>query len=314
MLLNLMKTVPEFLQAHPEEKFTAREIAEWIVKAYPAECREKQERAKPRLNSEGALVGQIAAQIGAQRPQMEKKSSPQLKTTDGRPRKYYYSLRTDEAELTAIHSPGKLATNPTIDYGEHDLYPKLSEYLWREFNIYSKRIDEKRAKNAYGAGGNRWLFPDLVGLEDLSREWHPEIKQCVQQIADRKTKFWSFEVKKLINRSNVREVYFQAVSNSSWANYGYLVAAEIQGAEKELRMLAGLHGIGLIKLDVESPADSEIVIPARERLDVDWNAANRLAEENIDFLECTKSVRQFYQIGELRPGDWDYIPRDIPQD
>lgn len=148
-----------------------------------------------------------------------------------------------------------------------------------------------------------------MGLEDLSREWQPEIKDCVKQIADRKTKLWSFEVKKLVNRSNVREVYFQAVSNSSWANYGYLVAAEIQGAEKELRILAGLHGIGLIKLDVESPADSQIIIPARERLGVDWNAANRLAEENPDFLECTKLVRQFYQTGEHRPADWD-IPQD----
>ena len=53
-------------------------------------------------------------------------------------------------------------------------------------------------------------------------------------------------------------------------------------------MLAGLHGIGLIKLDVESPADSEILIPARERIDVDWNTANRLAKENPDFLDYIK--------------------------
>ncbi|MCR4081861.1 hypothetical protein [Providencia stuartii] len=36
--------------------------------------------------------------------------------------------------------------------------------------------------------------------------------------------------------SNVREVFFQTLSNSSWANVGYLVAAEITGDEtlKEL--------------------------------------------------------------------------------
>ncbi len=59
-------------------------------------------------------------------------------------------------------------------------------------------------------------------------------------------------------------------------------------------MLAGLHGIGLIKLDVESPADSEILIPARERIDVDWNTANRLA---------------IYQTGEVRTADF-CIPPD----
>ena len=74
-------------------------------------------------------------------------------------------------------------------------------------------------------------------------------------------------------------------------------------------MLAGLHGIGLIKLDVESPADSEILIPARERIDVDWNTANRLAKENPDFLDYIKFVRQFYQTGEVRTADF-CIPPD----
>ena len=73
-------------------------------------------------------------------------------------------------------------------------------------------------------------------------------------------------------------------------------------------MLAGLHGIGLIKLDVESPADSEILIPARERIDVDWNIADRLAKENPDFLDYIKFVRQFYQTGEVHPADWSIPP------
>ena len=61
-------------------------------------------------------------------------------------------------------------------------------------------------------------------------------------------------MKLLLNRSNVRESFFQAVSNSSWANFGYLVAAEVVGADtlKELRMLYAAHGIGLIQLDVET--------------------------------------------------------------
>jgi hypothetical protein len=33
-------------------------------------------------------------------------------------------------------------------------------------------------------------------------------------------------MKKELNFSNLRESYFQAVSNSSWANEGYLVTAE----------------------------------------------------------------------------------------
>jgi uncharacterized protein len=35
--------------------------------------------------------------------------------------------------------------------------------------------------------------------------------------------------------------------------------------------------------------------------------ANRLATENKDFLEYVKLVKQFYQTGEVRPGDWDAL-------
>lgn len=178
--------------------------------------------------------------------------------------------------------------------------------------MYSKRIDEKRSRNLRGAGGNKWLYPDIVGMENLSNDWHREIKDCVKQYADKKTKLWSFEVKILINRSNVREVFFQAVSNSSWANLAYLVANEIEGTDtlKELRMLSGLHGIGFIKLDSENPSESQIMIPARERLEIDWNNANRLAEENTDFLNYIKLIRQFYQTGDVRAADWDIPSED----
>ena len=148
-------------------------------------------------------------------------------------------------------------------------------------------------------------MPNAPGFEDLSDEWNMEIKHIVREKSDQKIKLWSFEVKTRVNRSNVREAYFQAVSNSSWANFGYLAVAEIQSAEKELRMLSGLHGIGLIKIDTDDPEYSEIIIPARERLNIDWNVANRLAEENTDFIEYIKLIRQFYQTGEKRSKDWD---------
>ena len=32
-------------------------------------------------------------------------------------------------------------------------------------------------------------------MEDLSRDWHNEIKHCVREYSDKKTKLWSFEVK-----------------------------------------------------------------------------------------------------------------------
>lgn len=307
MALNLAKVVIGYLKERPGEKMTARQIAEWVFATFPDECQAKKQSSQY-VSTDAELVQQLVAEISSQRPRLQKRH-PELKTTEGRPRKYYYSEKSDSAEVAAVES-AVTTLAAEVDHsklGEHGLYPMLSQYLWEEFGVYSKRIDEKRSSNKRGPNGNRWLYPDVVGMEDLGADWHQEVRDCVNQYSDKRTKLWSFEAKLLINRSNARECFFQAVSNSSWANFGYLVAAEIEGQDtlKELRMLFAAHGIGFIKLDVDNPADSQVLIPARERDEIDWDMANRLATENRDFLEYVKLVKQFYQTGEARAADWD---------
>jgi len=307
MALNLPKTVNGYLTAHPEEKFTARQIAEWVFATFPQECQVKKSGSKS-ISTDTELLKQLIAEVGSQFPRLQK-HFPELKTTEGRPRKYYYSEKSDSDEVAVVENvaPSSVEDARQSNVNEHALYPLLSRYLWEEFSLYSRRIDEKRSSNKRGPNGNRWLYPDVVGMEDLGADWHREVRDCVNQYSDKRTKLWSFEVKQLINRSNVRECFFQAVSNSSWANFGYLVAAEVGGLDtiKELRMLFAAHGIGLIKLDVDNPADSQVLIPARERDEIDWGMVNRLAVENKDFLTYVKLVKQFYQTGEARSVDWD---------
>lgn len=170
MALNLARAVIGYLKEWPEQKFTARQLAEWVFKTYPDECQEK--RANSRgdyIRSDADLVQQLVAEISSQRPRMQAKH-PELKTTEGRPRRYYYSERSDSAEVAAVESEGASvevdASASKID--EHALYPLLSQYLWEEFDIFSKRIDEKRSSNKRGPNGNRWLYPDVVGMEDLA--------------------------------------------------------------------------------------------------------------------------------------------------
>ena len=307
MALNLSKLVLGYLKERPEDKLTARQLAEWIFATYPEECAAKKQSSQF-VSTDAELVQQLVAEISSQRPRLQKRH-PEVKTTEGRPRKYYYSEKSDSAEVAAVENAAAAlvvdAGQPRID--EHALYPLLSQFLWEEFGVYSKRVDEKRSSNKRGPNGNRWLYPDVVGMEDLGADWHQEVRDCVNQYSDKRTKLWSFEAKLLINRSNVRECFFQAVSNSSWANFGYLVAAEVEGQDtlKELRMLFAAHGIGFITLDVDNPADSQVLIPARERDEIDWDMANRLATENRDFLDYVKLVKQFYQTGEARAADWD---------
>lgn len=106
MALNLAKVVLGYLKERPDEKLTARQIAEWIFETYPAECQEKKSNSRgDYIKTDGDLVQQLIAEISSQRPRMLKRN-PELKTTEGRPRKYYYSEKTDSAEVAAAESTG----------------------------------------------------------------------------------------------------------------------------------------------------------------------------------------------------------------
>ncbi len=97
------------------------------------------------------------------------------------------------------------------------------------------------------------------------------------------------------------------MSNSSWANEGYLVATSISNnvVEQELRMLSSLHGIGIILLNTENPSESDIVLPAKSRAEVDWQSVNRILVENKDFKDYIEQVSTYYQTGRIRTRDWN---------
>ena len=86
-----------------------------------------------------------------------------------------------------------------------------------------------------------------------------------------------------------------------------MVATSISDAntEKELRMLSALHGIGVILLNPENPSESEMILPARSRPDVDWESTNRILTENEDFKDYIDLVSTYYQTGRIRSKDWN---------
>lgn len=309
--MKLNSAVVECLRENQDRRLTAREIATWITMRYPEETQRKLERSRS-LQTDADLVQQLVAEIGANRPAIQKRFV-HVRTTEDRPRLYFWSESSEEAEIAqtehfdiGVNAEQAVAAAVETPYREMELYPKLAQYLDVEFGLHSQRIDEKRSANKRGPQGNRWLFPDMVALEDLTKDWTAEVRQCVSEAGAQKARMWSLEVKLLLNRSNVREAYFQTVSNSSWANFAYLIAGDIEGVDtlKELRMLAALHGVGLIKLDADNPSESQILIPARERQEIDWANCNRLASENTDFQKVVNLLWQFHRTGDARPSEW----------
>ncbi|MEP8682572.1 HrgA protein [Enterobacter ludwigii] len=294
------------LQANPGQQFTARQLAQKIIDHYSAELAEK--RKNPRFVSDEAFLSQITAEVGGSRTVKAKAMCPQVMTRDKpRPRLFYWG------ESVVEQTNANVAPEPTVEtvsLTEHSLYPILIDYLSQEEGLLCRRIDEKRSSNNKGLGGNHWLYPDIVALEPLDKEWDDVVQNCVRHSEGRLTRLWSFEVKKQLNRSNVRECFFQAVSNSSWAHFGYLVATEInedkqRSVERELQMLCALHGIGVILLDPHEFSNSQTLIPARERTSVDWQSVNRLVEENRDFKDFIELVGEYHQTGKIHKSLWN---------
>ncbi|MDN6516194.1 MAG: hypothetical protein L0K50_09655, partial [Lacticaseibacillus paracasei] len=251
-----------------------RQLAQKIIDHYGAELADK--RQNSRFASDKDFLAQIAAEIGGSRTVQAKAMCPQVMTRDKpRPRLFYWAK--DSANGAPKEPSIDITPMPsaeTVSFSEHELYPLLIEYLSEEEELLCRRIDEKRSSNNKGLGANHWLYPDIVALQPLDKGWHSVVQNCVRHSEGRLTRLWSFEVKRQLNRSNVRESFFQAVSNSSWANFGYLVATEInedkqRGVEKELQMLCALHGIGVILLNPQDPSNSQTLIPARERASID---------------------------------------------
>ena len=96
-------------------------------------------------------------------------------------------------------------------------------------------------------------------------------------------KIISYELKKEINTDyELKEAYFQAVSNSSWANYGYLVAFEISdNLMDEIERLNQSFGIGVIELNA-NPYQSKILYPSKLK-NLDFKTIDKLCNINKEF-------------------------------
>ncbi len=70
-------------------------------------------------------------------------------------------------------------------------------------------------------------------------------------------------------------------------------------------MLSSLHGIGVFILNTESLFDSQVLIPAQERTNVDWQSANRIVAENSDFHHYIEQVGIYNQTGRLIKSAWN---------
>lgn len=307
--LPLHRVVADYISAHAGARLTIAEIAKGVVEADSERFAAKEAG----LGSRDALLNQLTREIYAQRGGLVLKH-PQISTDASKsPIRLFIENHTEASE--SIHPVGR--ETPLIkaevpeaeasdDVREHALYDPLQRFLSEELGVVSRRIRESTSANRRGRNGNKWLHPDIVGMLAPGQEWHDVVRQCSMAMPTRKAKLVAIEVKLRLTAGTVRESFFQAVSNSLWANSAYLVATEVKGEDTfaELTTLCSLHGVGYISLDHDNPSESRILIPARDRDEVDWASANRIAAENGDFREFLGHVLNYLQTGKLVDKLW----------
>lgn len=196
--------------------------------------------------------------------------------------------------------------NRQLNYLEKDLHPFLSYYVFHHLKCFTKTISHSKSdKKGFG----EWVHPDMVGCIFPLNEWKKEVIDFSRAIGNVSIKIISFEIKRELNFNNLRESFFQCVSNSSWANESFLVAAEISDKDdfkNELKRLSTSFGIGIIKLIIKDPDLSETILPASNKENLDWDTINKLTI-NPDFKGFLDRIQKDISKNEIYREKYDKI-------
>ena len=217
---------------------------------------------------------------------------------------YFYYLTANENEIGVDVLSGEkvpLATKGSkplpekpdakvSSYDERDLHMLLSTFL-KITGVFSKTIFHEQSKTS--ADNNQtWTHPDMVGITFLKLQTK-ESQEFLKVVNHVETfKLSSYEIKKEINSdAELKKAFFQAVSNSSWANFGYLVAFEISdNLRDEIERLNQSFGIGVIELHA-NPYQSKVIHHARYR-DLDFKTIDKLCKINKDFSKFIEQTEK----------------------
>lgn len=164
-------------------------------------------------------------------------------------------------------------------YDERSLHKVFCSYL-RTRNVYAKTIYHEKSSTKVDSA-QKWVHPDIIGVE--FEEFNNDTTLSLLKATEPKESvhIYSYELKKKIESDyQLKQYYFQALSNSSWANYGYLVAFEInEDLSEEMERLNNAFGIGIIHMQAN---ESRILFPARKN-QLDYVTIEKLNNLNKDF-------------------------------
>jgi len=244
-----------------------------------------------------------AATISALLGDFIRKNDTRVKRIKGKQSQYLYYLAKFEQDLNINEITSHITEKPQSKqhskkqtYRERDLHKLLSSFL-KNKKIYSKTILHEESKNSKD-DYQKWIHPDMIAIEFLNLT--SKVNKAFMKVLNKSDTFklTSYEIKKEINTDyELKKYYFQAVSNSSWANYGYLVALEINDNLKdEMQRLNESFGIGIIELK-PNPYESEILFQSKFK-ELDFKTIDKLCNVNKKFENFIEMTERMLTIDE----------------
>ena len=240
----------------------------------------------------------LDATVSALLGNFHRRNDTRVKRIKGEGNLYHYYLTKNEG-LISIDTPSsstKQTGNRVKTYNERDLHILLSTYL-QSLDIYAKTILHEKSKTKID-NNQKWIHPDMVGVKFL--ELHNKASHSLLKAVNRADTFklYSYELKKEINTdAELKKYYFQAVSNSNWANYGYLVAFEISSSlTEEIERLNQSYGIGLIELKA-NPYESKVLYQAKYR-ELTFKTIDKICRINKGFEQFISQTESLVTVGE----------------
>jgi len=199
------------------------------------------------------------------------------------------SKNIELAEVTAKKEEQKIKEEKKIEkkFHERDLHTILVAFANTDthFKAYLKTIFHENSNKGV-KGLNEWFHPDLVGVYFPFRDYRKETFEIQHHLSISSIRLFSFVIKINLTFTNLREYYFQAASNSSWAYEGYLVTLKLDEdptLKDEIRRLNNAFGIGVIRLNPDNICESEILFPSGYNQEIDLDTVNKMSAENSDF-------------------------------
>lgn len=198
----------------------------------------------------------------------------------------------------------KVVNDDDVKELESQMHKPFVTYLRLDprFMLYAKTINASKS-DKMKKGMYEWEHPDIIAVK-FANTMYRNAFETILKNKENLFELYSFELKKSVDLSDVSLKYFQAVSNSSWANYGYLVINDIDDSNPDLmekiKILNDSFGIGVIKFDVDlsnldrdknNVLEKAKILVESKRNGINYKYLNRfLGRNNDDINDFFKSV------------------------